>query len=166
MCGKFVDYRVRLVFDGLVVDGRQNLLALINERAVHGRNRLECREPAQVGVCLERKPVVLDALGAGVANCTVLEAPFQVADAYGVRKHSLFLVHLVGILEEPAEHGRAARHTVDGLLVELQFLVAQLRGAVLEAVFLDQVLNCLDSQEPCEVVDFVLNGFHFIIVYG
>lgn len=166
MGGNFVDDGVGLALDGLVVDGRQDLLALINERAVHGRNGLERGEPAELCVGLEWEPGVLHTLNAAVADSAILQAPFQVADAYGVREHTLFLVHLVGIVEEPAEHRRAARHTVDSLLVELQFLVAQLRGTVLQAIFLHQVLDDLDSQESREVVDFVLDVFHFVIVYG
>ena len=109
---------------------------------------------------------MLHALDAGVADGTVLDAPFQVADGCRVRKHALFLVHLVCVLEKPAQLSRAAGEPVDVLLVELQFLVAQLGGTVLEAVLLDQGFDDLDSQEPREVVDFVLDVFHFVIVYG
>ena len=166
MCGNFVDDGVRLALDGLAVDRRQNRLACGDERAVDGRNGLERGEPSELCVGLEREPGVLHGLNAAVADSAILQAPFQVADTYGVREHTLFLVHLVGIVEEPAEHCRAAWHVVDGLLVELQFLVAQLRGTVLQAIFLHQVLDDLDSQEPREVVDFVLDVFHFVIVYG
>ena len=162
----FVDDFVGFVLDGLLVDGRENRLACSDERAVDGRNGLERREPAELCVGLEWEPGVLHVLDATVADSAILQAPFQVADAYGVREHSLFLVHLVGVLEEPAEHCRAAWHVVDGLLVELQFLVAQLGGTVLEAVFLHQVLDDLDSQKSRKVVDFVLDVFHFVIVYG
>ena len=143
-----VDDCLRLALDCLAVDWRQDFLARSDERAVDFGKRPECRERAEFGVFLFRKPGVLHVLRAAVANYPVLQAPFQVAHRYGVREHAFFFVHVVRVVKEPAQLRRAARHLVDCVLEEFEFFVGERCRTVLDAVFLDQELYDLDAEQP------------------